>query len=196
MKKDDDISRRIIQDGSGDKRLGIIAVCLLGFLLVAGLGASLLWMNYDKQAQDLFYGGEADMRRGSCAQAREKGHKAAEQMKLALQFNKFVRGESHSEIANDTLNLARCYDLAGEWDKARDVHEQACALFLKSKGPQDAEYAWSLLSFGDHYSLRRDKANALEYFNKALPIIVKAHGTGSNEYTWTLQRIEIAKKLQ
>lgn len=194
MSQTDDISKRIIQDGQGNKRfLRAVLIKLIITVLVL-LGASALWMWYNAQACITFYKGEADMNEGRFAAAKEKGKKASQQMELALQFNKVVLGESHAEVANDTLNLARCYDMCGEWEKAKGLHEKACSLFEKSKGPEDSEFAWSLVSFGDHYRYGKDFKKAIEYYNKALPVIEKKHGTGSKEYKWTMQRIELAEK--
>jgi len=195
MKSNDDVSKRIIQDGPGQRPLLIILGVILAFLAVAVVSASLMWSYFDGQAYGLFTAAEAAMNQGRYDEAKEKGTKAAQSMSMALMFNKFAKGESHAEVANDTLNLARCYDICQEYKKAEELHQKACELFLKSKGESDYEYGWSLLSFGDHYKYVRNREKALEYYNKALPIIAKTRGTAGNDYKWTIQRIEMAKQL-
>lgn len=196
MEKQDDVSKRIIQDGPSNLRFLKVTLAKLVITVFILLAASVLWMWYDAQACALFFSAESDMNNGKYASAREKGEKAAQHMALALQFNKLVLGESHAEVANDTLNLARCYDMCLEYDKANELHQKACDLFKKSKGPEDWEYAWSLVSFGDHYRYRKDPDKALDYYHRAMPIIERNHGNKGNEYNWTVQRIEMAQKLK
>lgn len=195
MKKQDDLRKRIIQDGPGNKPIIMIIGGLVAFLIVAYVSANIMWAYFDGQAFGLFTSAEKDLAEGRFSEAKEKGSKAAASMTTALMFNKFVKGKSHAEVANDTLNLARCYDLSQEFQKAEELHQQACELFLKSKGDSDYEYGWSLLSFGDHYKAMRNREKALEYYDKALPIIEKTRGTTSNDYKWSIQRIEQAKQL-
>lgn len=195
MKEQDDLKKRIIQDGLGNGPLMMMLAIPLVFALVAFIAATIMWAYFDGQAFGLFNSAEAEMAQGHYAEAKEKGAKAAASMSIALMFNKFAKGESHAEVANDTLNLARCYDISQEYQKAEELHKQACELFLKAKGESDYEYGWSLLSFGDHYKFMRNRGKALEYYEKALPIVVKTRGTTGNDYKWTIQRIEQAKQL-
>ncbi|MCW5824836.1 MAG: tetratricopeptide repeat protein [Cyanobacteria bacterium TGS_CYA1] len=195
MKEQDDLRQRIIQDGPGNRPIIMIIGVLVAFLVVAYVSASIMWAYFDGQAFGLFSSAEKDMAEGRYSEAKEKGAKAAASMTTALMFNKFVKGKSHAEVANDTLNLARCYDVSQDFQKSEDLHQQACELFLKAKGDSDYEYGWSLLSFGDHYKAMHNRGKALEYYNKALPIIEKTRGTAGNDYKWTIQRIEQAKQL-
>lgn len=195
MTAQDDLSKRIIQDGPGQKPLLKTLGFILAFIAISFIAATIMWAYLDGQAFGLFSAAEADMNQGRYAQAKEKGAQAAASMSVALMFNKFAKGASHAEVANDTLNLARCYDICAEYAKAEDLHQKACELFLKAKGESDYEYGWSLVSFGDHYKYMRNREKALEYYNKGLPIIEKTRGTASNDYKWTIQRIEQAKQL-
>jgi len=195
MTAQDDLSKRIIQDGPGQKRLWVALGVILAFMAITFIAATIVWAYFDGQAFGLFSAAEADMNQGRYAEAKEKGAKAAASMSVALMFNKFAKGATHAEVANDTLNLARCYDICAEYAKAEDLHQKACELFLKAKGESDYEYGWSLVSFGDHYKYMRNREKALEYYNKGLPIIEKTRGTASNDYKWTIQRIEQAKQL-
>lgn len=192
----EDISKRIIQDGPNKMPLFKAVIYLLVITVFVLVSATFLWKYFDYQAYTLFMSAEADMNQGNIAMAKEKGKKAAQHMAEALQFNKLVLGQSHPEIANDTLNLARCYDMSQNFEKANELHQKACDLFKKTKGPEDSEYAWSLVSFGDHYRFVKDREKALEYYNQAMPVILKIHGESSNEYKWTVQRIEMAQKMK
>lgn len=196
MNEEDDLRRRIIQDGPGNRPIILILGVLVAFVVVAFVSATLMWFYLDGQAFGLFTAAEQEMNQGHYAEAKEKGAQAAASMSMALMFNKFAKGESHAEVANDTLNLARCYDISQEYQKAEELHQKACELFLKAKGESDYEYGWSLLSFGDHYKAMHNREKALEYYNKALPIIEKTRGTAGNDYKWTIQRIEQAKQLK
>lgn len=195
MNEQDDLKKRIIQDGPGQRPIMMILGILVAFVLIAFISATMMWAYYDGQAFGLFNSAEADMAQGRYAEAKEKGAKAAASMSVALMFNKFAKGQAHAEVANDTLNLARCYDISQEFQKAEGLHQKACELFLKAKGDSDYEYGWSLLSFGDHYKAMHNREKALEYYNKALPIIEKTRGTTGDDYKWTIQRIEQAKQL-
>ena len=105
----------------------------------------------------------------------EENEEAISYAEKALAIIEKLEG-GEMETATTLTNLALIYFKVSKPDKAKELLEQALALFEKSGENADAHYSGALAGIGEAYYHMQDYEKALEYYEKALTEVKKHFG--------------------
>lgn len=105
----------------------------------------------------------------------EKNEEAISYAEKALAIIEKLEG-GEMETATTLTNLALIYFKVSKPDKAKELLEQALALFENSGENTDAHYSGALAGIGEAYYHMQDYEKALEYYEKALTEVKKHFG--------------------
>lgn len=105
----------------------------------------------------------------------EENEEAISYAEKALAIIEKLEG-GEMETATTLTNLALIYFKVSKPDKAKELLEQALALFENSGENTDAHYSGALAGIGEAYYHMQDYEKALEYYEKALTEVKKHFG--------------------
>lgn len=146
------------------------------------------YASLDEKACKEFFQGEATLP-DNADEARKSYLAALACMQEAVPQLKREVGENHPEVAFATMNLGRCYDRCGDFEKAVECFRQSAQLDENLNGKETFSRAATLVLLSDSLKKLQRYEEARQVLLESLPAYETRFGVDSTEVGWTHTRL-------
>jgi len=118
--------------------------------------------------------------------------KAVMYYEKALEIDREIFGDTHTDVARDLVGLGLTLDTLGDSRKAVEYYEKALKIDKKVYGENHPDVAAMLNNLGSAWYSLGDPKKAVEYYEKALKIGIKVYGENHPSVATRLNNLGLA----